>query len=143
MNTKKILTITALSLLGLCLVCSLAKTAVKKDSNKKNCDKCCTVAVFIAVVLLGVSQLLTEREKFNYEPCVNPLGNPQCCTTDDKTCSQRGPGGSSPKGTCYIDTHNGTGQGKLKCLDATTHKVFAKPSDYKPSTGCICQDTRF
>ena len=72
MNTKKILIITALSLLGLCLLCSLAKTTMKKDSNKKNCDKGCASAVFITIVLLAVSQLLTERVDYYNSPTPTP-----------------------------------------------------------------------
>jgi len=64
MNTQEILSIIALSLLGLCFLCGLAKTAMKKDSDKKNCDKACSLAIFAAVALVGVSQLLTETEKY-------------------------------------------------------------------------------
>jgi hypothetical protein len=64
MNTQEILSIVALSLLGLCFLCGLAKMAMKKDSDKKNCDKACSMAIFAAVVLVGVSQLLTETEKY-------------------------------------------------------------------------------
>ena len=66
MKTQEILSIVALSLLGLCFLCGLAKMAMKKDSDKKNCDKACSMAIFAAVALVGVSQLLTETEK--YEP---------------------------------------------------------------------------
>ena len=38
--------------------------AMKKDSDKKNCDKACSMAIFAAVALVGVSQLLTETEKY-------------------------------------------------------------------------------
>ena len=64
MSTQEILSIVALSLLGLCFLCGLAKMAMKKDSDKKNCDKACSMAIFAAVVLVGVSQLLTETEKY-------------------------------------------------------------------------------
>ena len=64
MKTQEILSIVALSLLGLCFLCGLAKMAMKKDSDKKNCDKACSMAIFAAVVLVGVSQLLTETEKY-------------------------------------------------------------------------------
>ena len=57
MKTQEILSIVALSLLGLCLLCGLAKMAMKKDSAKKNCDKACVLAVFAAVALVGVSQM--------------------------------------------------------------------------------------
>jgi hypothetical protein len=69
MNTKEILTIVALSALGLCLLCSLAKAAMKKgDKSKKHCDKACGAFVFLAIVLMAVSQLLgEENEKYDTE----------------------------------------------------------------------------
>ena len=63
MKTQEILSIVALALLGLCFLCGLAKMAMKKDSDKKNCDKVCTMAIFAAIALVGVSQLLTEMKK--------------------------------------------------------------------------------
>jgi len=62
MNTQEILSIVALSLLGLCLLCGLAKMAMRGDSAKKNCDKACSMAVFAAVVLLAISQLIGETD---------------------------------------------------------------------------------
>ena len=108
MNTQEILSIIALSLFGLCFLCGLAKMAMKKDSDKKNCDKACSMAIFAAVVLVGVSQLLTETEKygdgqiarcccdpFTYQcapgapPCndSSPCGNNMSC---EKTCTDQG-----------------------------------------------------
>ena len=77
MNTKKILSIIALSLLGLCFLCGLAKMVMKKDSDKKNCDKVCSMAIFAAVVLIGVSQLFPDE---NY---ADPGSN--CATWDQQT----------------------------------------------------------
>jgi hypothetical protein len=74
MNTSEILSIVALSLLGLCLLCGLSKTVMKKDSDKKNCDKACSLAIFAAVALVGVSQLFTE-EKYRCQD-LNPPKNP-------------------------------------------------------------------
>ena len=67
MNAKEILTIVALAALGLCLLCSLAKSAMKKgDKSKKHCDKACGAFVFLAIILLAVSQLLgREKEKYD------------------------------------------------------------------------------
>ena len=62
MKTQEILSIVALSLLGLCLLCGLAKMAMKKDSAKKNCDKACSMANFAAVVLLAISQLIGDPD---------------------------------------------------------------------------------
>ena len=66
MNTKEILTIIALVSLGMCLLCSLAKMAMKKgDKGKKHCDKACGAFVFLAIILLAVSQLLDDPEKYD------------------------------------------------------------------------------
>ena len=64
MKTREFLSIIALSLLGLCFLSGLVKMAMKKESHKKPYDQGCAASVFIAVVLLGISQLLTEREKY-------------------------------------------------------------------------------
>ncbi len=74
MKTQEILSIIALSLLGLCVLSGLVKMAMKKESHKKPYEQGCAASVFIAVVLLGISQLLTEREKYtggesNCIPC--------------------------------------------------------------------------
>ena len=103
MNTQEILSIVALSLLGLCFLCGLAKMAMKKDSDKKNCDKACSMAIFAAVVLVGVSQLLTETEKYGDGRCCCDLSVNQCagdsCTDNydcgsnmpcEKTCTDQG-----------------------------------------------------
>ena len=75
MKTQEILSIVALSLLGLCLLCGLAKMAMKKDSAKKNCDKACSMAVFAAVVLLAISQLIGETDGYE-EPSSTPASTP-------------------------------------------------------------------
>ena len=79
MKTQEILSIVALSLLGLCFLCGLAKMAMKKDSDKKNCDKACSMAIFAAVALVGVSQLLTETEKYGDGRCY-------CTPQDSRVC---------------------------------------------------------
>lgn len=63
MKTQKIISIVTLSLLGLCLLCGLAKITMKKDRHKKNCDKVCAIVIFVAVALVGVGQLLIEPSK--------------------------------------------------------------------------------
>ena len=90
MNTKEILTIVALATLGLCLLCSLAKAAMKGDKGKKHCDKACGAFVFLAIVLLAVSQLLgDENEKYD-QPCScysasnqKPTGQDNCDNNQD------------------------------------------------------------
>ena len=67
MQTKEILSIISLSLLGLCLLTALAKMSMKKDKDKKNCDMMCSLMLFIAAVLIGVSQLLSETSTDNFE----------------------------------------------------------------------------
>ena len=68
MKTREFLSIIALSLLGLCFLSGLVKMVMKKESRKKPYDQGCAASVFIAVVLLGISQLLTEREKYTGTP---------------------------------------------------------------------------
>ena len=61
MNTREILSIVALAALGLCLLSGLAKMAMKGPKAKQSCDHACSLLVFVAIVLLGVSQLLEEE----------------------------------------------------------------------------------
>ena len=66
MKTKEILSIVALAVIGLCLLCSLAKLVMKSgDKKKKHCNKACGAFVFLATVLLAVSQLLGETERYD------------------------------------------------------------------------------
>ena len=62
MQTREILSIVALAALGLCLLCGLAKMAMKNPKAKQSCDHACSLLVFVAVVLVGVSQLLEENK---------------------------------------------------------------------------------
>ena len=62
MKTQEILSIVALGLLGVCLLCGLAKMTMKGDKAKKSCDHVCSLSFFVAVVLLGVSQLIKENK---------------------------------------------------------------------------------
>ena len=57
MLKSEILTITALSALGLCLLLSLAKEAVKKPAQREAINHGCSFLFFAAVVLIAVSQL--------------------------------------------------------------------------------------
>ena len=115
MKTQEILSIVALSLLGLCFLCGLAKMAMKKDSDKKNCDKACSMAIFAAVALVGVSQLLTETEKYT---CPAPAGWETCghggegaggqtvCILNGESTHQRG---------CIVDSHPSCSPGASCC----------------------------
>ena len=69
MNTQEILSIIALSLLGLCFLSGLVKMTMKNESHKKPYEQGCAASVFIAVVLLGISQLLTEEKYDDQEGC--------------------------------------------------------------------------
>ena len=62
MKTREILSIVALAALGLCLLCGLAKMAMKKPQAKQACNKACSLLVFVGLTLIGVSQLLGETK---------------------------------------------------------------------------------
>jgi len=55
MKTQEILSIIALSLLGLCFLSGLVKMTMKKESHKKPYEQGCAASVFIAVVLVNYS----------------------------------------------------------------------------------------
>ena len=59
-----VLRIIAISLLGACLLCGLAKMAMKNENSKKTCDNACGALMFMALALVGVSQLNDEKEKY-------------------------------------------------------------------------------
>ena len=67
MKNKEILSIAALAALGLCLLLGLSRMAMKKDSNKEMVDRFSSLFVFIAIVLLSVSQLLNEKQHYVQE----------------------------------------------------------------------------
>ena len=60
MQTKEYLSIFALVFLGLCLISGLYKKAYAKSAKDNNIV--CGISVYIAVVLIGVSQLLEEEK---------------------------------------------------------------------------------
>ena len=94
MNTQEILSIVALSLLGLCLLCGLAKMAMRGDSAKKNCDKACSMAVFAAVVLLAISQLIGETDGYCQIAAKDNQQGTKGCRVPDGFCGNMpGPGG--------------------------------------------------
>ena len=73
MQTKEYLSIFALVFLGLCLISGLYKKAYAKSAKDNNIV--CGISVYIAVVLIGVSQLL-EEEKDTF---VGSSQEPDCC----------------------------------------------------------------
>ena len=70
MKTKEILSIAALAAIALCLICGVAKMTMKSTKQKQSCDTACSLLVFVAVVLVGISQLLdvTAGEMFGAKP---------------------------------------------------------------------------
>lgn len=94
MKTKEILTIIAISSLGLCLICSLAKMAMKNGAKgKKHCGKACGAFVILSVILLAVSQLLGEEEGYGDYKCKDYCDKPNnkvCCAGrgDSRLCSK-------------------------------------------------------
>jgi hypothetical protein len=68
MKTQETLTIIAIVALGLCLLCGLAKMVVKNDKVKKGCDDACSLLVFVAVILVGISQLTNEGFNVSSKP---------------------------------------------------------------------------
>ena len=93
MKTQEILSIIALSLLGLCFLSGLVKMAMKKESHKKPYEQGCAASVFIAVVLLGISQLLTEEKYDTPCPALKYGGRcdgGKCCHPLGSQCGPKG-----------------------------------------------------
>ena len=130
MKTQEILSIVALSLLGLCLLCGLVKMAMRGDSAKKNCDKACSMAVFAAVVLLAISQLIGETD-----------GYCQIMSKDKGNWHGKKIGGcwTQPSGPCGPSVPPGPGPGR-PCPDAK--KCVGEDADYiRGCSGDGCPDT--
>lgn len=67
MKTGEILSVISLVSLGLCAAIRLLKSYIIKDRKKKDeCDMVCGILVFLAVVLITVSQVV-ENEGFNIQ----------------------------------------------------------------------------
>ena len=60
-----VLRIIAINLLGVCLLCCLTKMAMKNENSRKTCDNACGVLIFIALALIGVSQIHDDNEKYD------------------------------------------------------------------------------
>ena len=85
MKTREILSIVALSSLGLCLLCGLAKMAMKNPKKRSDCDKACGALFFVAVALMAVSQLL-EETKSGFELA---SGSSENCVMKAKSAAKR------------------------------------------------------
>ena len=128
MNTKEILTIIALSTLGLCLLLGLAKMMTKSDKTKKECDQVCNLLFFISVVLIGVSQLLNKPEKYRVK---------------DESC-QLSPGAPTMT-SCITDNVNGETDDALRYFNEKwtaeqNYEFCMRPSPSSPSAAAVmCQ----
>ena len=63
MKTSKILSISALVCLAVCVLMGLLKMMMKSDKKKLHVNQMCGMLFFIAVTVLAISQLLHEEEK--------------------------------------------------------------------------------
>jgi len=107
MKTREILSIVALGLLGVCLLCGLAKMAMKGDKAKQTCNQICSLSLFVALVLLGVSQLLKEMTK-------SPPPSPP-------------PSGPTPGTLGENCKKDGTCNGVLKCVNNKCRAPLPNP----------------
>ena len=82
MQPKEYLSIFSLGFLGICFISGLYKAFAKSAKDKNNCDIACGISVYIALVLIGVSQFLEEKESPNtgswHCKNVNPNYPPTC-----------------------------------------------------------------
>jgi len=83
MKTKEILSIFALVAIVLCLICGVAKTAMKSPKQKQSCDTACSLLIFVAVVLVGISQLLDEDAGKVFNPISPGHLGARCLTGSD------------------------------------------------------------
>ena len=67
MKTDKILSISALVCIGVCVLMASLKMMMHSDKKRMQVNQLCGMLFFAAVVLLGVSQLLRENKNENYE----------------------------------------------------------------------------
>ena len=121
-----VLRIIAISLLGVCLLCSLAKMGMKNENSKKTCDNACGMLMFVALALIGVSQLNDEEENYGTGP--GPGLRP------GKKCGPAGScwNGTWAGGTCenrkYPDCDNFGNKGPEFCCTRPHHGDYKKPS---------------
>ena len=114
MRTREILTIIALSVLGLCLFIGIGKSMTKNPKKKMDCDKACGMLFFVAVVLLAVSQVLGPKEHLTWPDYINGVGQGPLGQFGVYSIQTSRP--KKVKDPCTIGTHNACGdQGNLKC----------------------------
>jgi len=137
MQTREILSIVALAALGLCLLCGLAKMAMKNPKAKQACNKACSLLVFVGLTLIGVSQLLGETK--NTSPQVPahlmpvPLGG-DCSPSEGKDCA--------PGLQCETKGIGSSGKCMLPIPDPSGHHHHTsgpKPPPAPGTLGGACQ----
>ena len=84
MQTKEYLSIFSLGFLGICFISGLYKAFAKSAKDKNNCDIACSISVYIAVVLIGVSQLLEEEKDTFVGSSTGTIDDGDPCKSDDK-----------------------------------------------------------
>jgi hypothetical protein len=154
MQTREILTIIALSVLGLCLFIGIGKSMTKNPKKKMDCDKACGMLFFVAVVLLAVSQVLDPKEPLTWPDYINgvgqgPLGKfgvysiqtsrpkkvgDSCITGTRKACGDQG-------NLKCVSSNKRLG-GKGTCVSVNTPILpphFGKTEKYKPTSSSDCQ----
>jgi len=78
---------------------------MKNENSKKTCDNACGMLMFVALALIGVSQLNDEE---GYNP--KQLGNPGCDTNDQVECTAKVAAGNGCKNACCpCDDYEGEG----------------------------------
>ena len=85
-NTKKTLSIISIIALGLCVILNLLGMSVLKK-QKDQCDQACGMLVFVAIVLIGVSQLLGETSNFDIAS-YGASGETESCETAYVDCKR-------------------------------------------------------
>ena len=133
MSDSEILSITALSALGICLLVGLAKMAMKKQGHQETCDKVCGSLIFLAVVLMGVSQLLGEVSNFeDTKSCSGTCPNSTSCIC---------PPGTVSNGSC-TNMRSGCGSGRCLCNSGPEKNGYCcSASDPACKTGPRCTTT--
>ena len=128
MKTQEILSIVALGLLGVCLLCGLAKMAMKNPKSKQSCNHACSLSFFVAVVLLGVSQLIEEEGYKSGLPPNTWNTSQECCNK----CEMGGGSTSSFTGCCLA-----TPESRYVCS-----QDIVTEGDCKNASGYICKPDR-
>ena len=147
MNPKEILIIVALLILGICLLCGIFTMTMKGHKAKQTCNHACSLSLFVAVVLVGVSQLLNEQDDFTASPTpthysgrpYSPVGSGCQCFPDQtgpyksaddclKTCN-KSPISPAPKPTPWYPWCDPGGKNPLPSMKDcySTQKLTVGP----------------